>query len=72
MILEVHLIPASAFFLFVQKQVISIPARIAMTGPPMTGNIFSDKPGRNGNKETNQNTDKIFLDKIHDRFLSLK
>lgn len=34
------MIPASAFFLFVQKQVITIPARIAMTGPPMTGNIF--------------------------------
>ena len=39
-ILEVHLIPDSAFPLFVHTKVISIPARIAMTGPPTTGNVF--------------------------------
>ena len=40
MILEVHLIPDSAFPFSAQKQVITIPARIAMTGPPITGNAF--------------------------------
>ena len=39
-ILEVHLIPASAFCLSFQNIAIIIPARIAMTAPPMTGNIF--------------------------------
>ena len=38
--LEVHLIPASAFCLSFQNIAIIIPARIAMTAPPMTGNIF--------------------------------
>ena len=40
MIFEVHLIPDSAVPFSVQKQVITIPARIAMTGPPITGNAF--------------------------------
>lgn len=39
-ILEVHLIPGSAFPLLVHTSVISIPARIAMTGPPITGKAF--------------------------------
>ena len=39
-ILDVHLIPDSAVPFSVQKQVITIPARIAMTGPPITGNAF--------------------------------
>ena len=39
-ILDVHLIPDSAVPFSVQKQVITIPARIAMTGPPITGNDF--------------------------------
>ena len=33
-------VPDSAFPLFVHTKVISIPARIAMTGPPTTGNVF--------------------------------
>ena len=38
--LEDHLIPASAFCLSLQNIAMIIPARIAMTAPPMTGNIF--------------------------------
>ena len=38
--LEVHLIPASEDFLSFQNIAIIIPARIAITAPPITGNIF--------------------------------
>lgn len=40
MILEVHLIPDSAFPLLTHTNVMSIPTRIAMTGPPTTGKAF--------------------------------
>ena len=40
MIFEVHLIPDSALPFSCQNKVMTIPARIAMTGPPITGNAF--------------------------------
>ena len=40
MIFDVHLIPASAIPLLFHIKVRNIPARIAMTGPPMTGKAF--------------------------------
>ena len=69
-ILDVHLIPDSAVPFSVQKQVITIPARIAMTGPPITGNAFPISPGWNRNQKADQNSFEIFLNKIHDSFLS--
>ena len=39
-ILDVHLITDSAVPFSVKNQVITIPARIAMTGPPITGYDF--------------------------------
>ena len=40
MILDVHLMPGTALPLSFQTSVSSMPMRIAMTGPPMTGNAF--------------------------------
>lgn len=40
MILDVHLMPGSALPLSVQSMVITIPSKMAMTAPPITGNSF--------------------------------
>jgi len=40
MIFDVHLIPASAFPFFLQNIAMIIPAIIAITAPPTTGNVF--------------------------------
>ena len=64
-ILDVHLIPVSAFPLFFHTIVISMPARIAITGPPMIGNVLPrSQDGTAMIKQVNMPGSFFFIDSI--------